>query len=185
MKVLTHYSSALLNMLERFSTRPDNSHSPGGLWLSDDSDYGWWQFLRFAARTSPSEWADASETWKFKTDFEVDTDRLLWIKTEDGMHQFVSDYGEPQQRACDDDPSGHGNGMHIEWTMVKAMYKGILISPCQQQLSHRHRDAKFHWYRFDCASACVWDLSILKPPPHITIVDTRTSHRPRQPRVKL
>ena len=178
MKVLSHYSPKPLVELKQFSPRQDNSHSPGGFWLSDDSEYGWWQFLRFAVKTTPSEWADASETWKCKTDFDVDTDQLLWIKTEDEMHQFVSDYGEPQQRACDDDPSGHGYGLHIEWDIVKTMYKGILISPNQQQLSHRHRDPKFHWYRFDSASACIWDLSCLTPPPHIPIVGTDVIHRP-------
>ena len=172
MKVLTHYSSKPLTILERFSTRPDNSHSPGGFWLSDDSEYGWCQFLRFAVKTKPSEWADANETWRYRTDFEVDTDQLLWIKTEGEMRKFVSNYGEPQNRACEDAPSGHGYGLHIEWAIVKTMYKGILISPHQQQLSHLHRDPKFHWYRFDCASACVWDLSCLTPPTHISIVET-------------
>ena len=174
MKVLTHYSSKPLITLERFSTRPDNSHSPEGFWLSDDSEYGWWQFLRFAVKTSPSEWADADDTWRFKTDFEVNTDQLLWIKTEEEMHHFVSVYGEPQQRACEGDPSGHGYGLHIEWPIVKTMCKGILISPYQQQLSHRHRDPRFHWYRFDCASACVWDLSCIKPLPPLSVADTVT-----------
>lgn len=181
MKVLTHYSPKPLTVLSRYSPLADNKHSPGGFWLSDDSAYGWQQFLAKATQINPNDWADAGEKWACQTHFLADTNQLLWIKTESEMHQFVSDHGEPCSRACDRDPAKQcypGYGVHIEWASVKAKYKGILISPYQRQLSHHHRDPNFHWYRFDCASACVWDLSCLTPPNHISIVD---NHVPRQP----
>ena len=176
MKILTHYSAEPLVSLRRVSIVLDNLHSPGGLWLSDESEYGWSNYLEYAVRRNPSEWGDAGETWKYRTDFEVDTSQLLWLKTESELHQFSSKYGEAQERNCDDDSSGSGYGLHIGWHSVKAEYKGILISPYQERLSHHHGNPKFHWYRFGCASSCVWDLTCLKPPPHINIVDTVALH---------
>ena len=174
MKVMTHYSREPLVILQRFSPRGDNPHSPGGLWLSDDSEYGWRQYLQYAAQINPGEWHDAGETWKCSTDFEVDTGQLLWLKTGSDLHQFALDYGEPQERNCDNGRPGSGYGLHIEWKKVKAKHKGILISPYQERLSHYHGNPKFHWYRFGCASACVWDSSCLRPTINITIVDAST-----------
>lgn len=145
MKILTHYSAEPLVSLQRFSHVPDNSHKPGGLWLSDESEYGWSHYLKDAVRRNPNEWHDAGECWKCRTDFEVDTTQLLWLKTESDLHRFASKYGEPQERKCCNDPSGSGYGLHICWDIVRAKYKGILISPYQVDLSHRQGDSKFHW----------------------------------------
>ena len=171
-KILTHYSAKPLSIILRVSPVPDNLHSPGGFWLSDESEYGWSQHLEYAVRWNPNEWGDAGQTWNCRTDLEVDTSQLLWLKTESDLYRFASKYGEPQERICENDPSRLGYGLHICWDAVKADYKGILISPYQERLSHHHGDPKFHWYRFDCASSCIWDLSCLKPPPHIILVDT-------------
>ena len=172
MKSLTHYSAKPLGNLLRVSPLQDNAHSPGGLWLSDDDSNGWLRLLERAVKENPDQWGDASETWRCRTEFRVDTDdQVLWLRTERGLNRFVSQYGEPQERSCDGDQSGSGYGLHIDWNRVKTEYKGILISPYQEQLSHRHGDPRFHWYRFDCASACIWDLSCLETPPHISIVE--------------
>lgn len=175
-KVLTHYSSEPPVKLHRFSPRRDNRHSPGGFWLSDESEWGWSQYLEYAVSRNPGEWGDAGETWKYRTDFEVDTSQLLWLKTESDLHQFTLDYGESQKRIRAHDAPRPSTDLHIVWARVKAMYKGILISPYHERLSHHHQDPKFHWYRFGCASACVWDLSCIEPPPHIIIVDTLAPH---------
>ena len=172
MKSLTHYSAEPLGNLLRTSPILDNTHSPGGLWLSDDDSYGWLHYLERAVKDNPEEWRDASESWRCPTEFRIDTDdQLLWLKTENGLYQFTSEYGESQEQSCNSGQSGSGYGLHIDWDRVKADYKGILISPYQEGLSHHHGDTKFHWYRFGCASACVWDMSCLEPPPHITLVE--------------
>ena len=172
MKSLTHYSARPLGNLLRISPVQDNAHSPGGLWLSDDSCYGWLHYLERARIENPDEWGDVSETWGYRTEFGIDTDdQVLWLRTENGLNWFVLEYGEPRESSCVSDRSKAGYGWHIDWDRVKADYKGILISPYQEHLSHHHGNARFHWYRFGCASACVWDLSCLEPPPHIAIAE--------------
>ncbi len=52
-------------------------------------------------------------------------------------------------------------GIHIDWQRVKSDYKGILISLYQQELSYLNGAPMFHWYRFDCACGCFWDISRL------------------------
>lgn len=169
-KILTHYHPSPIFNLQRFSDRVDNAHSPGGLWLSDETEYGWTRFVQDQVRINPSgPWARDRETWKYQTLFEVDTEEILWLKTTHDLHQFTTNYGEPKHRYCYNDPEKPdkiGYGLHVNWSTVKTEHKGILISPYQDRLSNRHGDPQFHWYRFDCASACIWDASCLKIMPN-------------------
>ena len=134
----------------------DNEHKPGGFWLSDDAESGWGDFLRRLIAGGDPNWADAKSTWKYVTEFKVAIEQILWLKYDSELRQFAALYGEADERDCSD-----GSGLHIERGRVKADYKGILISPYQECLSHRRGDPMFHWYRFDCASACIWDSSCL------------------------
>ena len=38
--MLTHYSKDPIQVFSNALHRDDNDHKPGGLWLSDESDYG-------------------------------------------------------------------------------------------------------------------------------------------------
>ena len=97
-------------------------------------------------------------------DFIIDPcqlDQVLVLGTPDDLRRFTSAYRESSPRGCvvNGQP---GYGLHIEWHRVKSDYKGILITPYQQELSHKNGSPKFHWYRFDCASGCFWDITCLK-----------------------
>ena len=149
--------------LGRFSTTLDNEHKPGGLWLSDDSDYGWYAFVTDRWNSGSPEWADGLETWRFRFEFTLKPEALrsvLILATKQDLRDFTKAYGESEPRPCqvEDQP---GFGIHIDWHRVKRDYMGILISPYQPDLSHRSDIEPLHWYRFDCASGCFWDTSCL------------------------
>ncbi len=165
LKVLSHYSK---HANIRFTTNQlpkDNEHKPGGLWLSDDSDYGWYQFVLDQLHSGSREWADGKEILQHKYDFMIDLrqlDTVLVLRTPDALRTFILNYQEPLPRECQGE-SELGYGWHIEWHRVKTDYKGILITPYQPGLSYRCGDPDFHWYRFDCASGCFWDVTCLRP----------------------
>ena len=160
--MLSHYSKGANKTFSvGFMPPLDNEHKPGGLWLSDDSDYGWYAFVLDRLRSGSSDWADGAELLQYRYDFEIDPhhkDQVLKLETEGELQGFIMRYGEVKFRECAVEGT-HGYGLHIEWERVKAAYMGILIAPYQRALSHK--DPFFHWYRFDCASGCFWDISCL------------------------
>ena len=165
MRILSHYSKTPGKTFHpNYPTPLDNDHKPGGLWLSDDNEYGWSQFVRTLVRNGSSGWEDGNELLKHRYDFIIDPtqpNEILALSTPDDLRSFASTYGEASMRGCvvDGEP---GYGRHIEWSRVKCDYKGVLITPYQPDLSHRNGDPEFHWYRFDCASGCFWDISCLQ-----------------------
>ena len=162
--MLSHYSKRAIEVFSNGLHRGDNEHKPGGLWLSDDFEYGWSAFVLDRLRSGSSEWADGNELLRYRYDFTIDPrqlDRILALQTPGDLRRFTSYYRETSPRECVDDGKP-GYGLHIDWSRVKAKYKGILITPYQSELSHRHGNLEFHWYRFDCASGCIWDIACLR-----------------------
>ncbi len=164
LKTLSHYSNVPNKVFSLDYRVPcDTDHKPGGLWLSDESDFGWAQLVSELERSGRRDWADGGERWKHRRDFKIDPGELAHIrvlKTPDDFRQFEDDYREPRAREC----TVNGKtefGFHIEWSRVKSDYKGILITPYQPALSHRNGSSGLHWYRFDCASGCFWNISCL------------------------
>jgi len=132
----------------------DNSHKPGGLWLSDDTDYGWRRFVEERYRNGEPDWQDAPEILRVRyTLLLQQPDHVLTLPTVKDMVDFVDKYGQPPGH-CE-----QGYGVHIDWGRVKAQYDGILITPFHRPLARQH--PAFHWYQFDCASGCFWDKSCL------------------------
>ena len=165
MSILSHYSKSPGKAFRSdYPTPLDNDHKPGGLWLSDDNEYGWCQLVRGLVRRGSSGWEDGNELLQHRYDFIIGPSQLneiLTLSTPDDLRSFASAYGEASQRGCvvNGEP---GYGRHIESYRVKCDYKGVLITPYQRELSHRNGNPEFHWYRFDCASGCLWDISCLK-----------------------
>ena len=162
--MLSHYSKYIDKTFSNRHPIPDNNeHKPGGLWLSDDSDYGWQAFVLDRLRWGSSDWADGEELLRYRYDFTIDPrqlDRILVLSTPDDLSRFTSNYQEASPRRCVVDGKTE-YGLHIEWQRVKDEYMGILISPFQTELSRK--EPSFHWYRFDCASGCFWDVACLIP----------------------
>ena len=161
--MLTHYSRDPIQVFSNALHRDDNDHKPGGLWLSDESDYGWSAVVSAQLRLGTRGWEDGDELLRYRYDFSIDPKqlgRILLLRTPDDLRRFTSDYREASPRECVDDGKP-GFGLHIEWHRVKSDYKGILITPYQPELSYRNGNPDFHWYRFDCASGCFWDITCL------------------------
>lgn len=165
--MLFHYSEEADKIFSRdYPTPPDNDHKPGGLWLTDDSDYGWCDFVLARLSDGSPCWADAGKELRYKYGFTIDpclSDKVLKLKTPDDLRWFTSHYREAACRECvvDGEP---GYGVHIDWERVKAHYKGILITPFHPNLALAGKTGKdpfYHWYRFDCASGCFWDITCL------------------------
>ena len=160
--MLFHYSEEADKIFRPDRTLPSSDHKPGGLWLSDDSDYGWYALVLDQLRDGRPDWADADKGLRYKYGFEIDpcqSNQVLVLETPDDLRWFIGRYREATVRKCvvRDKP---GCGLHIEWGRVKADYKGILITPFHRALSRK--DPFFHWYiGFDCASGCFWDITCL------------------------
>ncbi len=168
MKILTHYGRKPNETFSLDYPLPrDNGHNPGGLWLSDDSHYGWAVFVQDRVLQGSAYWSKTKERWRYRYDFAINpvqSDCILVLATSAELQEFTSEYGEASSRECVSD-GRTGYGLHIEWHRVKSHYKGILISPYQEELSYLHGDPRFHWYRFDCACGCFWDISCLVQVP--------------------
>lgn len=154
--LLFHFSRTPLRALSPVSPVPDNDHKPGGLWLSDESEFGWSKLLQAVKLAGDPHWADADDWFRNVYEFDIDSSKLICLRSEADIWSFRWSYGESQPRMC----AGQ-TGVHIQWSLVKARYKGILVSPYHDSLSHRNGASDMHWYRFDCASACVWDTSVV------------------------
>ena len=166
MRILTHYGRKPNETFSPDYPVPrDNGHNPGGLWLSDDSEYGWAAFVQDRVLQGSAYWVKIKDRWSYRYDFAIDpaqSDRIVVLATPVELQEFASEYGEASSKECVADGKT-GYGIHIEWQRVKADYKGILISPYQSELSYLNGDPTFHWYRFDCACGCFWDISCLVP----------------------
>lgn len=109
---------------------------PVGFWLSVDDDW------RRYCESEELEWA-AREA----VEFEVDTDACLWLRTVEDIDRFDREY------------VGRQDPYRIDWVPLTQQFAGIIIAPYQWQ-RRLARNASWY-YPWDCASACIWDLSVL------------------------
>lgn len=161
--ILIHYSQQPFPDLVTKRLIPDNRHSPGGLWLTDESaNRSWKHVVSCGAKSDPVEWLKFAQSTCYKTYFQIISQELVnvkHIKNRDELLQFTQDYGDLEPRACHPEQKP---GLHIQWEQVRQDYKGILIIPYLASMSHRACKPETHWYRFDCASGCIWDTSCLR-----------------------
>ena len=144
--ILTHYTGRkftlnLARTYEQYLPRPYGK--PRGLWLSDDSDYGWAQWCR-------------DEKYQigrldYVTRIEVDTSRLAVLSTPHLVREFTARYMTHDQT--------RSNGYGVDWARAAKDYAGILATPYWWEC--RLDDSVEWYYVMDCASACVWDLSVV------------------------
>lgn len=121
---------------------------PRGLWLSDESDYGW------------SEWCRQEEfvntDAQLRTDFRIRPGaNVLHLDTPQAILDFTDEWGFVPEWASD---AGLFSVWSIRWPDIAKQYDGILITPYQPVCRLDVR-----WYYFwDVASACVWNLDCLE-----------------------
>lgn len=145
--ILSHYSREPLELdAARLYEQPERESKPRGLWLSDDSDFGW------------REWCEAEDFnlggIRHRSCWQLDTSRVLVLSTPQQLFEFTERFRNPHP------------GMRfisnycLNWAEVAGEWGGILITP--YQWSARLDDRVSWYYGWDCASACVWDLSLVR-----------------------
>lgn len=118
---------------------------PNGFWLSDetDSECGW------------KSWCQGEhfniEGLKHQKLFSLDLGDCLTLQTYKDISAFGVKYKtKPYPNIVAD--------MWLDWASVAKFHKGLLITPYCWSAR-----LKFMWYYgWDCASACIWDLTCLK-----------------------
>ena len=139
---LHHYSKALVARFANSLNPLANEHKPGGLWVSEESANGWRAFVLAQRGRGSNEWSDGEELLRYRYDFAVksgDRDCIRELRTPRDLRIFTGEYQEPAPRECVVDGKV-GHGIHIEWHRVQRDYKGILIMPFQEALSHLKPD---------------------------------------------
>lgn len=113
---------------------------PSGFWLSVDDDWRRWCV------------DDGMEDWIGDTEVEfalLEPERVFTITDAAGLLAFTEDY------------VGDQDVYRIDWQPLASQYSGIMIAPyiweCRLLTS-----ASGWYYPWDCASACIWDLSVLE-----------------------
>ena len=121
---------------------------PPGLWLSDDSDYGWNDWANF--------WDFYPEERAVKYHVEADMENICLINSLSLFDKFAELYLRPS-----DWGTVLATDMKvINWPAVMRTYKGIVISP---YFHERRLDFNNLWYYgWDCASGVIWDLTAIK-----------------------
>lgn len=122
-------------------TRPSGM-KPHGFWLSVDDDW--------------KRWCDDDSGWELTPPhlFGVDMERVLHLETSGDILDFTRAYGIYEDRV-----SGAPYVYKIRWDVVAEQYAGIVIAPYCWPM---RLDMECGWYYcWDCASGCIWDLSVL------------------------
>lgn len=161
--ILSHFSEKDFKFNINKEYKIDNSRKelqffkPHGLWLSDElSDCGW------------KAWCKGEEVGldrlKNEAKFKLNIDNILLLNTVKNVKEFTRKYGVSMAEALGIDVPTFAeetlNSFFINWCKVKSDYSGIVLTPFFWEL---RLDFDVHWYYYwDCASACIWDLSTLK-----------------------
>lgn len=148
MKELYHFSRKPLNFNQNFSynVARDQFFKPHGLWLSDESKQ---------SIVSWRSWCIAEDysidALSYRTKFLVDTNKIIVLSTLKDIDNFTNKYKDNTQNYTSN---------YIDWKKVISISAGILITP---YIWEARNDHKYFWYYpWDCASACIWDLSAVK-----------------------
>jgi len=129
---------------DKFEYSISRMGKPTGFWLSDESGNG---------NHSWKEWCIAEnfrDNFENRYDFKIDLNKILWIKDEKELRVFSEKYYNENPNTSSFDA--------IDWKLIIRQYSGILISPYQWDC----RLDLLWYYCWDCASACIWDLTCLE-----------------------
>ena len=116
---LRHFTSKPFVFDKNYVYKKTNPYKPEGLWVSDESDYGW------------SQWCIDNS---FRTDrlsnqynIELCLDRILIIKNVQELKDFDENY----------ENKNIPDFKQIDWDAVKKDYSGIIITPYHWETQFR------------------------------------------------
>lgn len=142
-----------LDLNKKYLNQIKGCFKPFGLWVSDDSDFGW------------KEWCEGEEfkldSFSHRTKITIKNENnIYFLRTLKEMKKFNGAFSVPLEEIYPDMKRHFDNKYrirYIDWSKVKDTYGGLVISPYQ----HFFRlDPDYMWYcSWDCASGCIWDLN--------------------------
>lgn len=125
---------------------------PAGFWLSVDGD---WE--RWCKNEGLDDWLSGNDH-EFKL---VDESRVLFLTSEDEILDFHKSYVlHNQPDFVLENGRRFKSDYSIDWEPLAREHAGIIIAPYIWSL---RLDWRVNWYYpWDCASGCIWDLSVLE-----------------------
>lgn len=141
----THWSHAPVTLDKMWTYPQDSRHmKPKGLWFSVDGDWErWCEDEQFGA-----------DRLKVAHVVEFDPDRVLFLGDGLAIDRFTIRYIDRLNAEL-----GLSKTLFLDWAAVTLKYAGIVIAPyCWER---RLSDDTFWYYGWDCASGCIWDLSVV------------------------
>ena len=119
-------------------------NKPNGFWLATDGSWREYTDNTFGDR---HRWA------RYEAEFTVDLERCLVIADTEGFVAFDKKYvGQ----------DGFISTSFPNWEQVAEEYAGIVIHPHQGWIGMATSSLAMWYYGWDCACACIWDLSVVK-----------------------
>jgi len=141
--ILTHFSTKNWKLDRLWFYMQAGHFKPRGLWLSDESDYGW------------KEWCE-SERFHLgylasATQFTLSENaNIIHLTNIDEVMEFQKQWQRPEEGVY---------YREIDWGAIAAKYDGILITPYRKDWT-THLPS---WYLgWDVSSGCFWNLDILQ-----------------------
>ena len=128
----------------------DEYFKPNGLWISDESDFGWRDWC------TGENWGTDTLMYEHLVELNPDNN-ILFIRNVEELDKFHEEY------AVDILRDYHRFGCPprrdwLDWRRVYPLYQGIIITPYQWE-----RRLQYMWYYgWDCASGCIWDLRAIR-----------------------
>ena len=134
-----HYSSHLLTKIEdrEYLKKQDEDVKPYGFWFTPEIENNW------------KDWCKSEnfslESLNYKYQLEIDLTNILKLETFEQILEFSKRFK---------------NRHTLDWKKVSSLYSGILITP---YIWKARNTFETNWYyTWDCASGCVWDISVIK-----------------------
>lgn len=138
-----HYSEEPLADLNPYTPEKFYISGPGkphGFWVSVEDD--WERWCR--------EEHYHLERLRYRTQIILAEDaEILYITTAEELDEFTDKYRKEKHIVSTDE---------IDWNRVREEYQGIVIAP----YIWSRRLSLMWYYTWDCASGCIWDVSIIK-----------------------
>ena len=138
-----HFTSRPLKFDPTRTYDQTDTFKPHGFWVSIEGTDDWKAWCeREEFRT---------ETLVNCTEFEIDLTNVIQLHTTLDILSFTDRFRVSL--------GFRHASVWINWEEVAALYSGIIITPYNWECRY-HRDTTWY-YSWDCASGCIWDLSIL------------------------
>ena len=144
---LIHFSKdEMIDMKLKYKQSGDRGFlKPVGLWVSDESDFGWSRWCR--GEEFHVEALANAHLVTLKPNANI-----LLLKTVGEIDSFTEKYSISMFPGVD--------LKTIDWKRVASEYQGLVITPYQWE---RRLDPDSHWYySWDVASGCIWDTDCIE-----------------------